>query len=54
MSGLVFSPLSAIMASCSWDKTCKLWDVFERKGNIETLQLNADGELRSNDLYCIT
>ena len=26
-----------MLASSSWDKTVKLWDVFEGKGNVETL-----------------
>ncbi|KAJ4952632.1 hypothetical protein NE237_029464 [Protea cynaroides] len=34
--GLMFSPTSAILASSSWDKTVRLWDVFEGKGAVET------------------
>lgn len=34
--GLMFSPTTAILASSSWDKTVKLWDVFEGKGAVET------------------
>ncbi|KAI3442903.1 Fe2OG dioxygenase domain-containing protein [Psidium guajava] len=34
--GLTFSPTSAILASSSWGKTVKLWDVFEAKGAVET------------------
>ncbi|GAB2228167.1 hypothetical protein Droror1_Dr00009997 [Drosera rotundifolia] len=33
--GLMFSPTNAILASSSWDKTVRLWDVFEGKGNVE-------------------
>jgi WD40 repeat protein len=29
--------LQEILASSSWDKTVRLWDVFEGKGNVETL-----------------
>ncbi|XP_021298575.1 periodic tryptophan protein 2 homolog [Herrania umbratica] len=34
--GLMFSPTNAILASSSWDKTVRLWDVFEGKGTVET------------------
>ncbi|GLU14598.1 hypothetical protein SLE2022_311590 [Rubroshorea leprosula] len=34
--GLMFSPTNAIVASSSWDKTVRLWDVFEGKGAVET------------------
>ncbi|KAJ6826880.1 periodic tryptophan protein 2-like protein [Iris pallida] len=34
--GLVFAPTAAILASSSWDKTVRLWDVFEGKGAVET------------------
>ncbi|KAK1588701.1 hypothetical protein Q3G72_026191 [Acer saccharum] len=33
--GLAFSPTNAILASSSWDKTVRLWDVFEGKGSVE-------------------
>ncbi|XP_075514279.1 periodic tryptophan protein 2 [Primulina tabacum] len=33
--GLTFSPAQAILASSSWDKTVRLWDIFEGKGGIE-------------------
>ncbi|KAF8406971.1 hypothetical protein HHK36_006092 [Tetracentron sinense] len=34
--GLMFSPTHPILASSSWDKTVRLWDVFEGKGAVET------------------
>nr|QEX51138.1 putative periodic tryptophan protein 2 isoform X1 [Cymbidium ensifolium] len=40
--GLMFSPTNAILASSSWDKTVRLWDVFEGKGAVETFQHNHD------------
>ncbi|VAH09388.1 unnamed protein product [Triticum turgidum subsp. durum] len=40
--GLMFSPISAILASSSWDKTVRLWDVFESKGAVETFQHSHD------------
>ncbi|KAK6124932.1 hypothetical protein DH2020_041343 [Rehmannia glutinosa] len=33
--GLMFSPTNAILASSSWDKTVRLWDIFEGKGGVE-------------------
>uniref|UniRef100_A0A0E0A1P8 Small-subunit processome Utp12 domain-containing protein n=1 Tax=Oryza glumipatula TaxID=40148 RepID=A0A0E0A1P8_9ORYZ len=40
--GLMFSPINAILASSSWDKTVRLWDVFESKGAVETFQHSHD------------
>ncbi|CAA7028645.1 unnamed protein product [Microthlaspi erraticum] len=40
--GLMFSPLTQILASSSWDKTVRLWDVFASKGTVETFQHNHD------------
>ncbi|CAH9147069.1 unnamed protein product [Cuscuta epithymum] len=34
--GLIFSPTDAVLASSSWDKTVRLWDVFDGKGAVET------------------
>ncbi|KAJ4849893.1 U3 snoRNP protein [Turnera subulata] len=34
--GLTFSPTNAVLASSSWDKTVRLWNVFEGKGATET------------------
>ncbi|KAF5453210.1 hypothetical protein F2P56_028127 [Juglans regia] len=34
--GLMFSPTNEILASSSWDRTVRLWDVFEGKGAVET------------------
>ena len=43
MSCVKFSPSRALLVSCSWDKTVRLWDVFEKKGNFETFQVNTLG-----------
>lgn len=40
--GLMFSPANAILASSSWDKTVRLWDVFEGKGAVETFKHTHD------------
>ncbi|KAG5006458.1 hypothetical protein AAZX31_09G079900 [Glycine max] len=34
--GLVFSPTNAVLASSSYDKTVRLWNVFDGKGAVET------------------
>ncbi|KAL9314527.1 hypothetical protein ACSQ67_019979 [Phaseolus vulgaris] len=34
--GLVFSSTNAVLASSSYDKTVRLWDVFDGKGAVET------------------
>ena len=43
VSSLSFSSSRALLVSGSWDKTARLWDVFESKGATETLQLTSDG-----------
>lgn len=40
---LSFSPVAAILVSVSWDSTVKVWDVFDSKGNKESIQLSSDG-----------
>ncbi|GBF92981.1 hypothetical protein Rsub_05817 [Raphidocelis subcapitata] len=36
--GLAFSPSQPVLASCSWDGSVKLWDVYDGAGCVETLQ----------------
>ncbi|KAM1011499.1 hypothetical protein ACFX13_047602 [Malus domestica] len=33
----MFSPTNATLASSSWDRTVRLWDVFDGKGAVETI-----------------
>lgn len=40
--GLMFSPTNLVLASSSWDKTVRLWDVFEGKGAVETFSHTHD------------
>ncbi|KAK3099531.1 hypothetical protein FSP39_005884 [Pinctada imbricata] len=42
ISSLSFCTNKSLLASASWDKSVKLWDVFENKGAKETLLLNSD------------
>ncbi|KAI5075509.1 hypothetical protein GOP47_0009585 [Adiantum capillus-veneris] len=40
--GLMFSPVHEMLASSSWDKTVRIWDVFNGKGGLETFPHNHD------------
>jgi periodic tryptophan protein 2 len=42
VSSLTFSPTTDVLASGSWDKTVRVWDVFSRSHAVEPFQLNAD------------
>ncbi|KAH9519862.1 U3 snoRNP protein [Bulinus truncatus] len=42
ISALDFSQSDSILASGSWDKTVKLWSIYEDAGRRETLELNSD------------
>ncbi|KAI0289387.1 WD repeat protein [Russula brevipes] len=42
LSSLAFSPITNVLASGSWDKTVRVWDVFSRSHTVEPFQLNAD------------
>eukprot|EP00057_Strongylocentrotus_purpuratus_P000387 XP_001175743.2 PREDICTED: periodic tryptophan protein 2 homolog isoform X2 [Strongylocentrotus purpuratus] len=43
VSGLSFGPSGSQLASSSWDKSVRLWDVFGRSGSREALRLSSDG-----------
>lgn len=38
--------MKSILASASWDKTVRLWDMFDSWRTKETLTLMSDGELQ--------
>ncbi|XP_037686667.1 periodic tryptophan protein 2 homolog isoform X2 [Choloepus didactylus] len=42
ISGLCFNPMKSILASSSWDKTVRLWDMFDSWRAKETLALTSD------------
>ena len=42
VSSLAFSPTGNLLASGSWDKTVRIWNVFSRSHAVEPYQLSAD------------
>lgn len=42
VSSLSFSPIGNILASASWDKSVRTWNVFDRSHAVEPFQLNSD------------
>lgn len=47
VSCLCFSPVQSVLASCSWDRTVRLWDMLDSWQAKETLPLTSDGKYRS-------
>lgn len=44
VTALAFDPAgSGLLASTSWDRSVRLWEVFKRSGATEAMQLNAEG-----------
>lgn len=42
LSSLAFQPTGNLLASASWDKTVRVWNVYDRSRAVEPYQLNAD------------
>lgn len=49
ISSLCFSPTGALLVSGSWDTTVRVWDIFEKKGAVDTL--NHASEVLSVDFH---
>ncbi|XP_030635954.1 PWP2 small subunit processome component [Chanos chanos] len=43
VSGLCFCPVQSVLASVSWDRTVRLWDMLDSWQTKETLRLTSDG-----------
>lgn len=50
VSCLCFSPVQSILASASWDRTIRLWDMLDSWQVKETLHLTSDGKYRCHSL----
>ncbi|KAK2509227.1 hypothetical protein MC885_009195 [Smutsia gigantea] len=42
ISGLCFNPMKSVLASASWDRTVRLWDMVDSWRTTETLSLTSD------------
>lgn len=42
VSSLAFSPAGDRVASCSWDRTARIWDLYGRSRAVEPLRLSSD------------
>ena len=44
VSSISFSPVDLVLATTSWDKTVRFWNVYESKSTRETITLIRDGK----------
>lgn len=42
VSSISFSPINTTLISGSWDRTCRIWDVYEGKQRIESIMCNRE------------
>ena len=43
VSSLFFSPIKATLVSGSWDRTVRVWDVYDSTAPKESLEIGSDG-----------
>ncbi len=52
ISGISFTPKThPVLASSSWDKTVRTWDVFDGKGSKELYNLSSDGFFKNFSIF---
>lgn len=59
ISSLIFSSTGAVLVSGSWDKSVRVWDIFEKKGAVDSLThasevLSVDFHPNSKDIVATT
>ena len=53
VSSVSFCPSCSILVSGSWDRSVRVWDVFQGRGNTERLPHTADGQSLMSVPVCV-